>query len=125
MKYPQVQIIIDILSRVDNSAKSKLAFDMNTPYERMHTDHKCGSACCIGGWAHRTMKLVYDDKCPSIQTALSRLTGIPSEDAYAICFPNCDHDTVSLQVALKTLEHYRDTGKIDYKRGGAKRCKST
>lgn len=119
MKYPQVQIIIDILSRIDNSAKSKLGFDMGNPFPDEYTDHKCGTACCIGGWAQRAMDLVYGEQYTTIQGALSQLTNIPDSDAYKLCFPRISYNSVSLKVALKTLRRYRDTGVIDYIGAGA------
>ena len=121
MKYPQVQIIIDILSRIDNSAKSKLGFDMKRPYPSHSEDHPCGTACCIGGWARRAMKLVYEDSVSNIHYALSELTHIPLQDAYSICFPEkLSYESISRSVALKMLRYYRDTGKIDWKKAGAK-----
>ena len=119
MKYPQVQIIIDILSRIDNSANSKLAFDMKRPYPS-YSDHPCGTACCIGGWARRAMTLVYgEEKVGNIHYSLSELTHIPLKDAYSICFPeNLSYESISIRVALKMLQHYRDTGKIDWEKAG-------
>jgi hypothetical protein len=120
MKYPQVQIIIDILSRVDNSAKSKLAFDMKRPYPS-HSEHPCGTACCIGGWASRAMKLVYGTS-GNIHNSLAELTNIPANDAYMICFPvDVDYESISRDVAVKMLKHYRDTGKIAWKKAGAEK----
>lgn len=119
MKYPQVQIIIDILSRIDNSAKSKLAFDMKHPFPSK-SQHPCGTACCIGGWARRAIELVYGEAVGNIHHSLAELTNIPTEDAYAICFPiNISYESVSRNVALRMLKHYRDTGKISYKKAGA------
>ena len=120
MKYPQVQIIIDILSRIDDSPKSKLGFDMSSTYRFPGSYHKCGSACCIGGWAQRAMDLIYGDYPESISNALSDLVNIPIEEAKAICFPLVDHSTVSFKVALRMLRQYRNTGKIDYIQAGAK-----
>lgn len=120
MKYPQVQIIIDILSRVDNSAKSKLAFDMKRPYPSP-SEHPCGTACCIGGWASRAMQLVYNKPPVHISYALAELTDIPKQEAHDICFPvDLDYESISRDVAVKMLRHYRDTGKIDWKKAGAK-----
>jgi hypothetical protein len=121
MKYPQVQVIIDILSRIDNSASSKLAFDMSVGNPKSGSWHKCGTACCIGGWANRALYLL-EEKTYSIETALCRLTGIPREDSDAICYPEgVDWDSISLKVALKCLGHYRDTGEVLWRRAGAKK----
>lgn len=124
MKYPQVQIIIDILSRIDNSSRSKLGFDMNSGSKHERTQHECGSACCIGGWANRAMMLLEDRKtgCYGLETALSKLTNIPREDALRICYPDgFDWDSITLKVALKLLRKYRNTGEINWRSAGAKR----
>jgi len=123
MKYPKVQIIIDILSRVDDTPKSKLGFDMLNPFPSEYTHHPCGTACCIGGWANRALELVDGKDRPYIQNALSELTDIPLEEARSICFPpgKINYRSISLKVAIKMLRKYRDTGNIDWYAAGAKR----
>jgi len=116
MKHPGVQKLIDHLEHLDNSPQSECGFDMNYQADnREHSNHCCGSACCIGGHA----ALLLEDENLSPETALSRLCEIPEEDADRLCWPgsgesHVEYKWVSLHDALGVLRNYRDTGEVDW-----------
>ena len=115
MKHPGVQKIIDHLEHLDNSPQSKCGFDMNHEADhRDHSNHDCGSACCIGGHA----ALLLGDEELSPEAAMYILCDIPSEDACNLCWPgrksHVEYKWVSLDDALGVLRNYRDTGEVDW-----------
>ncbi len=108
MFYPKINRIIEILEKVDNSPKSKLAFDIRVLYTlRDYTEHPCGTACCIAGHAeHATGEFngVY---------TLAEFCNIPLAIASALAIPDdVDWDSITLEKAIACLKHCRDTGKV-------------
>lgn len=112
MNVERMNQLIEHLRNLDNSAESKLGFDMEKWYgTRDETDHECGTACCICGHAQYLAML---ELLP--YSCFSDWLDIPNTDAAAITVPDEDigaYDASPAQ-AVKLLEHYRDTGVVDW-----------
>lgn len=104
--------LIQVMKGVDDGPESKCGFDMGFSAATQHeTMHACGAACCIGGHA----ALALGDPYMEPWVAVNRF-GVCEGDAYRICYPGDNllgwyarpHNAIAL------LEHYRDTGKVDW-----------
>lgn len=108
---------IHFIANIDDGPKSRCGFDMGR--ERAHrnaSNHPCGTAMCIGGWAGHLLG-VKDTVSPT--AALSELLNIPTADAQAICWPDTDIDPdpyeATKEQAVELLQHYRATGVVDWR----------
>lgn len=142
MKFPKVQIMIDILKGVDNTPTSKVGFDMKTatPLEKASEIHPCGTACCIGGWAmlhmaneskmewkewlkefkNTDLRDIIDETeqhVPFYAATFMVLCDVDVDTAKDVTYRTCfDFRHITLEVAIECLEHLRDTGVVDYSR---------
>lgn len=126
MKYPGVQKLIDVLKAVDNSEKSQMGFDMDYWYQDRHvTNHPCGSACCIGGWAQACLlkgQITGPDVYAPPMEALIKFCELPwtlqSEDAdvlWDLTMPESIRmNLLTLEMAIRVLEIFRDTGEVKW-----------
>lgn len=119
--YPGLQRIIDVLKQIDNSPTSSCGFDMVNVYDsRKLSDHPCGTACCIGGWAELKLReernSSEEDFYGMAFMSLMDYCSVPEEIADAICYPDLKLTGITLEQAIKCLEHCRDTGEVDWQR---------
>lgn len=108
-----VDDLIAIIRAVDDSDTSECGFDMvSEAFTRRGSTHPCGTACCIGG--HAALALHDISLYPDDAVCLF---GVPLPDATAICYPRL-HPGWSAKPhhAIALLEHYRDTGIVDWDR---------
>jgi hypothetical protein len=137
VKYPGVQKLIDALKTIDNSEKSEMGFDMEQWYlGRGETNHPCGTACCLAGWA--TYLLLKDGKAAndsgrtkqyiveSNETNLLRYCEIDGatcdrSKVRELCIPgNFDSSfceplsSITLAMGIRALENFRDTGDANW-----------
>lgn len=106
--------LIAIIRAVDDSPISLCGFDMEHSAEGAgYTDHPCGTACCIGGHAALALHDISLEPDDAV-----RLFGVPLPDATAICYPHPRHPGCNAKPrhAIALLEHYRDTGIVDWDR---------
>ncbi len=105
------------LEALDNSETSTLGFDMDKGYAaRHHSDHPCGTACCIGGHADAMLKEGGVDHYMGVSTALAILAGIRDRASKDICFPPDNHPGWKAEPrhAVALLKHYDETGLVDW-----------
>ncbi len=110
---PDINDLIAIIRAVDDSQTSKCGFDMQLiAFDRYYTEHPCGTACCIGG--HAALALKKERMTPE-QAVMSFGVG-SSIDADMICYPDPKHPgwRAKPRHAIRLLEHYRDTGVVDW-----------
>lgn len=105
-------------SFANNSPHRKMGFDMQNTYDsRKSTEHKCGSACCIGGWVQYHNK---NTRGLSVEEAVLTLApeGIKRDEVYKLCYPDMVEDAweATPQQAARAVEILRDTGKCDWER---------
>jgi hypothetical protein len=124
MEYPGVQVLIDLLKQVDDSAESSMGFDMTEFYVgRKDTEHPCGTACCIDGWAEwalRQQGVEVEGMIDNIAALCDLPTGAyTATSAITIPSPIVDFydNRVGLRqftrpVAIRMLEIFRDTGRV-------------
>lgn len=123
MKYPGVQKLIDVLKAVDNSEKSQMGFDMGHWYDDRHaTNHSCGTACCIGGWAKACL-IAQKGYSPSASlagfTAVEEFCGLQESNLESqladLTIPDQPFDELTLEMAIRVLEIFRDTGEVQWR----------
>ena len=109
--------LADVLDGMTGSVEwegEAVGFDMeHGAFFRNTSDHPCGSACCIGGWAALMQGVV--NQGPSY--ALVQW-GVPLGDASAICHPPVAGGgwNATPQQAAILLRHYIATGEVDWDR---------
>lgn len=117
------------LETLDNSPDSDLGFDMYYGIsDAAETDHQCGTAACIGGFAAYILNPDYlnHDSALLPADALIKLTGIENRDAFEICYPTSfdpemrrhfvqpDPYEATPKQAVSLLKHYRATAFVDW-----------
>lgn len=96
--------LIEHLKFIDNSADSKLGFDMCGYFEeRNNSIHPCGTACCIEGHAQTIFGERGHDE-------FADLFNIPHSDWNDITVP--DELDGTLEEAIQVLETYRVSGEV-------------
>ena len=131
MKYPGVQKLIDVLKVVDNSPTSQMGFDMYYWYGmRQSSDHPCGTACCIAGWAQASLIQqgstdVYEEPLNALikfcdlpdcfKLPTSRLIKENRELIWELTAPErLSLGTLTPPMAIRVLEIFRDTGEVQW-----------
>jgi len=116
MKHPGVQKIIDVLKNIDNSVESQMGFDMCGWYpHRKLTNHPCGTACCIAGWAQAQFEnpeiispiQALEDFCNLEDASIRNLWELVSPSDLKLKW-------LTLPMAIKVLEIFRDTGEVKW-----------
>ena len=112
-------MLVDTIRNIDNSATSRRGFHMSYSAENADTsDHPCGTACCIGGWA--SVLTGFHAARPG--KALMDMAGISFVDAGSICYPDDSGFSersgwdATPEQAVSLLLHYRETGIVDWDR---------
>lgn len=110
--------LADLLDGMTGSVEwhgEAVGFDMQRPAMGRHeSNHPCGAACCIGGWAALMQQGFLGQ---SSSRALAQW-GVPWGDAKAICYPQVAGGgwKATPQQAASLLRHYLATGKVDWQR---------
>lgn len=117
MKHPGVQKIIDVLKNIDNSAESQMGFDMCHWYtDRTESRHPCGTACCIAGWAHASLGGYDTQSSTDAFIEFCDLYEVSMNTINWLTIPKFDMTALTLPMAIKVLEIFRDTGEIAWNR---------
>lgn len=108
---------IDFFKNMQDDESVDVGFDMtNTEAQLSNTEHTCGSACCIGGWAR--MSLPYKEaQSMSMVTALLRFfPHVPKQELSRLCFPidAPEANIATPKQAARALEILRDTKLCDW-----------
>jgi len=116
MKHPGVQRIIDVLKNIDDSAESSMGFDMGRWWaDRMTTCHPCGTACCIAGWAQSLIENGHFVHPVEALETFCDLKEDGSYDIWELTSPSeLNFSKLTLPMAIKVLEIFRDTGEIKW-----------
>lgn len=113
MKHPGIQKIIDVLKKVDNSAESEMGFDMCHWYsDRTESRHSCGTACCIAGWAQASLGENTNQSSTDAFIEFCNLQDVPMNVINKLTIPRFDLTELTLPMAIKVLEIFRDTGDV-------------
>jgi hypothetical protein len=117
MKHSGIQKIIDVLKNVDNSPESEMGFDMCHWYgDRKESRHPCGSACCIAGWAHASLGGYPNQSTTDAFIEFCDLQNVSMNVINWLTTPKFDLTTLTLPMAIKVLEIFRDTGEVAWRK---------
>ena len=109
--------LADAIEGADQSANSEFAFDMRCFYDFRHrTEHSCGTAACIQGWAQHIDPKHNAWVIGSCEIAgFSNWCGVSLYDANEICEPQVigvNYDNIKPHHAVAMLRHFVDTGDV-------------
>jgi len=115
--------LAEFLKTMDNSSTAKIGFDMRVSNLNHVTNHPCGSACCIGGWAILGQGVVRT----SISLAVQMLQpDLDLKECLNLCYPEFGNVAAGYkatpQQAARAVEILRDTGKCDWNRALQEAC---
>jgi hypothetical protein len=118
MKLKNLTELADLLRGLDNnSPRRKMGFDMAYSYnDRKASNHRCGSACCIGGWVQYLNKNTRDLELHGAVATICP-PDMSKDEIYRLCYPDTAHDygyDATPQQAARAVEILRDTGVCDW-----------